>query len=714
MSFGANSILDMGRWALFASQVQLQVTGENISNINTEGYSRRSVVLEEAPYIDYSPGQLGTGVKAKEVVRHFDKMVEELYLGQSTMRDKWGTLYEQLRSVESLLNESTGTGVSDSLSQFFNSWNEVSQRPDNYGARQSVINNAATLVSTLKQVDTDLSLMQQRINVAVDAQVSEANKLMQEIADLNNEIQVHDIPGQNNANSLYDERARKVRELSELLDVKTIDNGGGNFTVMTKAGHTLVDGESHFSLEFNAAHSTKDLRSGSQFDGEIYFDGNDDFEYTVEIVDAGSPGGVRSDAGAAMYRVSLDGGVTWVTNEDGSEKHFSARPYDNRVNVEGLQIWFGSATDSKTSPTQNFSEGDRFVISPHQGLYWVENTSHKEEITPQLHFNGEENDRRITGGSLGALITFRDNYVGRYREKMEALTETVVWETNRRHSQGAGLQTFVVEDGTYGVDSASRALGSDSTGLVFGNRLQSGSSKLYIYNANTGLVMSNASGMLDFSGIVPPGLTNFNPEIHSLNDVRQAYEDTFGTYVNATIVNNKLRLEARDGYSFAFGDDTAGLNAALGLNTFFRGSKPTDLNVNEKVTGDLDYLATGHVNGAGEMNSDDNTVALAMYALRELSVSISTVVEGTTSQSIQDYYNGIVGNVGTDTNRVKFNRDFYESLSKDLNERQQQVSGINLDEEMSNLIRYQHSYTAAAKLITTADQMLQTILSLKP
>ncbi|MBU4191515.1 MAG: flagellar basal body protein, partial [Proteobacteria bacterium] len=153
MSFGANSILDMGRWALFASQVQLQVTGENIANVNTEGYSRRSAILEEGPYIDYSPGQLGTGVKAKEVVRNFDEMVESMYVGQASMRDKWGALWEQLKGVENLLNESTGTGISNSLSQYFNSWNEVSQRPNNYGARQGVLNDAATLISTLAQVD---------------------------------------------------------------------------------------------------------------------------------------------------------------------------------------------------------------------------------------------------------------------------------------------------------------------------------------------------------------------------------------------------------------------------------------------------------------------------------------------------------------------------------------------------------------------------------
>jgi flagellar hook-associated protein 1 FlgK len=711
MSFGANSILDMGRWALFASQAQLQVTGENISNVNTEGYSRRSVNLEEGQYIDYSPGQLGTGVKATEVVRHFDEMVEAMYLGQASLSNMWGNLFDQLKGVENLLNESGGSGVSTSLSKYFDSWNKVSQRPDNYGTRQTVVNDAATLISTLRAVDTNLTLMQQRINNEVSAQVNEANRLMQDIASLNREIQVHDVPGKNNANALYDERARKVRALGKLVDIQTIDNGGGNYTVLTQSGQTLVDAESAFSLDFRAPTQVKDLRDNSTFNGNIYFDGNDDYEYTIEFVssNAGDPvGQVGSGAGAAQFRVSLDGGVTWLANEDGSTRYYSAREYGSRVNVEGLQIWFGSNAGSQGSPSGTFADGDRFVISPHQGLYWVENTSHAEEITPQLHFNGEENTRRLTGGSIAALLTFRDNYVGKYRSKLDELAGTVIWETNRRHSQGAGLQAFTNTEGTYQVDYTGKALGSDSTGLAFGDKLQSGSSFMYVYNASTGLLASSAA--LDFDG---NGGT-FNPEIHTLEDVRDAYNRTYAGAIKATIVNNKLRLEAEDGYTFAFGTDSAGLYAGLGLNTFFKGDDAKSMAVNEKISGDLDYLATGHVNGAGEMNTGDNTTALAMYGLREASVTTSTAMEGTTTQTILDYYNGIVGNVGTDTNRAKFNQNFYQTLANDLDERQQEISGVNLDEEMSDLIRYQASYTAAAKLITTADQMLQTLLSLKP
>lgn len=202
--------------------------------------------------------------------------------------------------------------------------------------------------------------------------------------------------------------------------------------------------------------------------------------------------------------------------------------------------------------------------------------------------------------------------------------------------------------------------------------------------------------------------------MHSLNDVADAYNRTFGDHLTASVVNNRLRVEAKDGKEFLFGADTAGLNAALGVNTFFTGTDASSMEVNTRISGDQDFLCAGHVNGSGEMNSGDNTTALSIYKLQEQNVSIYTVQEGRTSQTLLDYYNGIVGGVGADVNTAKFNSSYHETMAGDLNDRQQEVSGVNLDEEMANLIRYQHSYTAAAKLITTADQMLQTVLSMKP
>ncbi len=706
--FGPSSILDIGRWALFASQVQIRTTGENIANVNTEGYARRSVRLEEGIAIDYRPGQMGTGVRAAEIYRHFDKFVEQAYLEQHTKEARYGELNNSLSTIEALFNESSGLGISDNISAFFNSWNDLTQRPEDYGSRMALISATRTLTSTLNSADDDMALMQQRVELYISDTVNEANRLIEQIADINKQINVHQHAGINNPNSLYDERVRLTHELSEIIDIKVIDSGGINYTVLVKSGQTLVDRESHFALAYGGPDIQEHLTFGSSFDGDIYYEGADNFEYTVEIL----RGGVISNASTAavaQYRVSLDGGTTWVKDEDGSTKEFYARPRDSRVQAGDLQIYFGQQSNSTLTPTTALSEGDKFRIQPQSGLYWVQNTSHAELITPQIAFNGMDNTDRVTGGTLAAFFNFRDNYVGKYRDKLEAFTEALVWEVNRRHSQGMGLQHYETATGTYSVTDTTRALGSDTVGLTYSSKLQSGSAMLHIFNESTGLQASAAA--LDFSAAA--GQQNFNPDEHSLEDVRDAINRSHPDYLTASIINNAIHIEATDGYAFSFGADTSGLYAALGINTFFEGDSTQTIAVNTTISQELNFLATGHVNGAGEVNPGDNITASAISDLQQFDVSVTTVQEGTTQQTLLEYYNGLVGTIGADVNSVKFNYEYTKTLAEDLNDKQQEVSGVNLDEEMANLIRYQHSYTAAAKLITTADQMLQTLLSMK-
>ncbi|WP_415718508.1 flagellar hook-associated protein FlgK [Maridesulfovibrio sp.] len=704
---GVNSLLNLGTGALFASQSAISVTGDNISNVNTKGYSRRNVRLEESMSINYNPGQIGTGVRAAEVYRNFDQFVENSYNDKATMRERWDTLYNSLSSVEALFNESRGYGLNSSLTKFFNDWQDLSQRPNDAASRQQLLSDTTNLVNSLHSMQNDMTRYQQQVEDYIKQDVAKANDIMTRIAEINQRINVDQIEGQNNPNALYDERAVLIRDLSEIMDTKMIDNGKGNITILTGAGQTLVDGDKHFSISYDGPQSQNNLSSTSTFDGQAYFAGSSEFEYTLECVTAGDVSGTPP----AEYRVSLDGGTTWLKDDNGNVKTFTANNDTGAIQVEDLKIWFGTGSDSTATPANPMAKGDKFTIVPKNALYWVENTSTKENITPQINFAGQDNQRRVTGGSLAGFFNFRDNAVGRYKERMDAVTKELIWQTNRIHSQGAGLKPHTSLDGTYGVETDSVALGSGSSGLPFADRLQSGNSLMSFYNSTTGAM--EASGQIDFSSIIPPGVQNFDPSVHSLEDVEKAINDTFGTYVSASIVNHKLQIKAKDGHEFQMGTDTSGLYAALGLNTYFSGSEATDIEVNGSVNGDIDFINAGHVNGAGEANSGDNTNALKMKEMGMTDLNITTSFDGTTKQTLIEYYDGTVAVVGADTATAKFNYNFQDTLASDLNDKQQAVSGVNIDEEMSNLIKFQHSYTAAAKLITTADQMLQTLLGMK-
>lgn len=688
MTVGISSLLNTGKGALLAFQAAIHVTGENIANVNTPGYSRRSVRLEENVSIDYRPGQIGTGVKAAEVLRHFDYFIERQYLDKSASQERWDAMYTNLRNVELLFNESIGDGLNSAMSSFWADWQNLSLRPDDMASRSQLMSTAHNLTQIVTQVDRDLTDYQRQIDDFIRQDVGRANELMVQVAELNRQIRVHDVPGQNNANALYDERDSLLRELAGIIDIQTQDKGGGQLLVITKAGHTLVDGDTYFNLQVDGPKSFASLTPTSTFGGSIDFSGSSEREYLLEIV---TPGTVAS--GIAEFRVSLDGGKSWIKNTAGNDELFSVQTSANKINIEGVEIWFDAGGAGNT-----LLAGDRFTIVPKTGLYWYENTASEMNITPQIYFNGDDNERRAVGGSLAGLFNFRDDIIGKYRDKLDSLATTVAWEVNRIHSQGAGLQKFTNVLGTHGVTNPAEELGDLEAGLFFGDKLQAGNLTIWQFQ----------------NGVGTPFQLSFNPDTDSLENVRDNINALVGLNLTASISgSNQLQLQDATGTSFAFGSDSTGLVAALGINSFFEGEDARSFTINQQVFNNLDFINAGHVNGAGEINVGDNAVAKELAALQYTKVDFYTPHEGATSQTISDYYNSLVGNVGADTANSKFTFNYFKSLATDLNNRQEEVSGVNLDEEMGSLIKFQHSYSAAAKLISTADQMFQTILSMK-
>ncbi|EPR41707.1 flagellar hook-associated protein FlgK [Desulfovibrio sp. X2] len=702
-----NSLLGIGQSGIFASQSSIQTVGNNIANVDTPGYHRRTVELDEAMSINGNPGQIGTGVLATQVVRSFDQFVENTYNTKASDRDRWNSLNTELKGLDSLFNESNQDGLNAALSGYFSAWNDLAAAPDSYPAREALLSKTQVLTGLLNSADAQMASLQKQTDSYISQDVTTVNDLTTSIAALNKQINEQDIPGVNNVNELYDKRDSLVRQLAEKIDITYVDNGGGNVTILTRAGQPLVDGAERYEIKFEGPKSFNDLTPDSNFDGKINFSGDDDYEYTFQVVQGGS---VNSGASAAMMKVSLDGGKTWLKDDDGNTLLVPARPDDGKITVRGLKIWFGTADNSQATPSNDMEVGDTFTVVPKKGLYWYQNTSSFVNITPQTSFTGQADDSRVTGGSLAGYFNFRDDYVGNYRDKLDAFSKTLVWETNRIHSQGAGLDPQSSLSGTYGVDNDAVALGSGASGLAFADKLSSGTSMVYLYDAQSGALVSSAA--LDFDPSTP-GQQNFDPDTNTLQDVCTALNNAFPGKLSAQIVNHRLQIHSADGSKFELGEDTTGLWAALGINTFLDGSNAEDVSFNTNVTQDLAHINAGHVNGAGEANTGDNTTAASIVGLETKNVDILTLQAGKLNETMSSFYNSLVAEVGSDTEQANFNFTYQKALADDLDRRQQEASGVNLDQELSDLIKFQHSYTAAAKLITTADQMIQTLLAIK-
>lgn len=703
-------LFNIGTSALNASSACISTTGNNIANVDTEGYNRQYVRLEDAYSLDKRPGAQGQGVNATEIMRRFNKFLEKAYLGKSSVASRWDQQATLMSSVQSLFNESNRTGISSMMGTFFNAWQDLAARPSDSATRQSLLSNSDNLSQLINSTSESLKRYQSQMDESIRDQVSKANELIKSIADLNKQIDAHSVPGVSNPNMLLDKRDLLVRQLSEIVDVNVNDRGAGDYTVSTANGYPLVNGSETYSLEVQGPHVEALRRPESAYTGNLTYEGTDSHEYTVEVIKGGS-----APADTPQIRVSLDGGKTWLMDENGDQAVYDLTDFDGDGKTDPIKV--GNLTLS-FDDVNNFYAGDTFTVVPKSGLYWVEPTRGPVNITPQVGFNGMDNTNRLTGGKLAALYNVRDDNCGRYLDELDALARSLIWETNRLHSQGAGLEKLSYAQGTYSVykNATNIPLGMAQSGLTFGDRLTSGNIMFNIYDAATGDYIN--SGPLDFTGI-PAGSTNanFDPAVHSLEDVAAAINKTYGAgtpaQLTASIQDGKLLIESDPSVNFALGTDTTGLMAGLGINTFFTGNGADDIAVRDELHTNLNLVNAGAVNGAHETNPGDMSTAESIAALANKAVSISTGWKTSTGQTLGEYFNATVGTVGADTRTAQTNAEYNIALATDLDNQVASLGGVNLDEEMSNLIKFQHSYTAAAKLITTADEMLQTLLGLK-
>jgi len=598
---GLGLVLHIARSALNAQQHGMDVTGHNIANVNTPGYSRQSPIHEAKEPARYGGVLLGRGVDTTQVMRTSDQLIENRLMQQNSSMSSSEEMERYMQVLEGYFNESSASSISTMLTEFWNLWHDVANNPSGASERIALYEHSESLVEQFTTMDSNLTQLETDLTNAVSAGIGDINQITKEIAQLNNQIVGMEAMGM--ANDLRDERNALISELSEHLNVNSFDQDNGSVTVVTARGCVLVHGGSSYDLEL---------------------------------------GGENGD----------------------------------RVKWQGS----GSTT---------------------------------ADITDY-----------ITNGKLGGWLDMRDEIIAKYKLDLDSLADAFIWAVNQQHSQGVGMEAFRSVTGTYEATDVDEPITAAASGLSFGENVDDTNKTFKIWLFDTeGNPYDSEPSTAGLQG--NPITITVTPDM-TINDLVNEIDDATGLQAS---LDSKNRVtigidtdEIADVDSLAFSDDKSNVLAALGVNTFFTGSTAGGMEINEKISSDENYIAAAQIDAdTGDFAVGDNTNALAIADLQYTSTDISQWTcdrlaedkAGTVTSTIEDAYHAMVGSIGIKSASISRGKEFNEVMVNQLSEIRDGISAVSLDEEMTNLIKFQRAYAAAAKLISVSDEMLTTLLSVK-
>lgn len=333
---------------------------------------------------------------------------------------------------------------------------------------------------------------------------------------------------------------------------------------------------------------------------------------------------------------------------------------------------------------------------------------------------------RIKGGEVGALIelrgslinehgTFDDGFLQETMDSMDVFAKGLIESTNNLYAQSA----------TKSMASNALGFGDNEALLSTDENFQAGTFEVVAYDIdgnevarrtisiNASTVMDNATALMS-DGVTPNSIVeqfqaqkDDNSDNNGLNDLDDMLNISFATPGNVLSIGLKGTYESA-GYSFAIEDKGTNFAGVTGMSRFFDGVDGSDIELSSPLQND-----PAKINAHKSPVAGDNQTALDMVQLQFTQIDFKESYTKTSTDTIYGFYDDIVTRVGTRTNSAIISNQSITAQFRAIEQEYDSISKVSIDEEMANLIRYQTSYGAAAKVITTIDQMMTTLLGLK-
>ena len=641
----SSSLLNIGATGLQVANINLQVTGNNIANANTPGYSRQEAVQTENIPLYAGVGYLGQGANVTTVKRIYDQfLTAQVQSGQAATSSA-----DQLNSLVSGLSQymsDSNSGLSSALTSFFNGADCLTSNPSSTTARQVFLNAAAGLQSRFNSIAGQLTSLSGQVNTQVQTQISSVNSVAQQIAGLNDQIAKAEASTGQPANDLRDQRDQLVQTLNKSIKASVVQTGDGQYNIYVGNGQALVQGNQSYQL----------AAVPSQYDPTQLSVGYKSPAGTVNIDDSQLGGGALG--GLLDFRRN-----TLIPAQNSLGKLAAAVSADvNAQNNLGMDAngKMGTNLFSVAGPTVAASS----------------NNTGSATVTAS-----------ITNANAGQGYDYQIKY------------------------QGGAYTVSHYPDGSASVTVTSWPTTIDGVTMNLSGTMNSGDSFLVRPTANAASSMQTLTTDYHNVAAATPVVLN-----QGSNNTGSATVSSIG--VDSTYAGAPLTSPVNLTYSSAVGGSLSGFPGSVTVNvngtntTYSGGTAPYTQGATYSFNGVQLTLSGTPANNdtfavsANTANSTDGGNASALAKLRN-----ATLLDGGTT-SIGSSWNDLVTKVGVQANTASSNLTSQKALLASSQQQQSSVSGVSLDDEAMNLMKYQQAYQASAKVMQTANTLFDSLLSI--
>ncbi|NGZ84363.1 flagellar hook-associated protein FlgK [Duganella aceris] len=648
------SLLSIGRSGLLAAQVGLATTGNNITNAGVAGYNRQVAIQGDTPTLDQGFGYVGTGTEVTSVRRYYDNFLATQLRNAQSNQASLDVYSKQISQIDNLLADPTA-GLSPALQDFFNGVQDATSNPASDASRQAMISSAQSLAGRLQGLSARLGEISDGVNGQITDNVTAINSYARQLAELNHTIA--GLASDNKApNDLLDQRDQVLTELNKLVKTQVLPGENNQLTVTFGTGQPLVLGDKAFQLGTSSASNEPGRVTVGYMNNPGGFS-----ELPDSVITGGQLGGLlefrngpMDHAQNALGQVAAALAVSFNAQHVlGQDKNGDAgTPFFGPINA------FVGA-NSKNSPVS--SANVTAVVTDAAALTASDYS---------VDYDGTNfNVTRKSDGKVTQINPFPQTEPQVIDGVSYSITGTPVTKDN-----------FLVRP-TFEAAAQFKVLVSDPKKVALATPVATAAPTANAGNAKITPGTVDASYLTPGNALTAPLTLSFDQASGTLSGFPADKDVTVTVNGTATVYPAGTPVPYTDGAAISFG----------GISFNISGTPA-----------DLDTFTVGpNVSGVGDSRNGALLAGLQ-----------SKNIMNNGSATYQVSYAQMVNYVGAKASEAQIGGIAADAAVAQATNSQQSVSGVNLDEEAANLLRYQQAYQASGKVMQVASQLFDTLLSL--